>query len=71
MFGKLPDDADSSHRTSYELTFHCGQSDRLVVADHSCLLITSWERDDDRGDQSHERSRSEVEPGLRRMHAAQ
>src|SRR2546430_12354240 len=73
LFGNvwLTDESNARHRPAFELSFHSGECDRLVIANHLGLLATRRKSNKQRFDQPHERSSAPVKSGLNWMKIAQ
>src|SRR5438128_9321285 len=66
LFGnvRLADESNRRHRPAFELSFHSGECDRLVIANHLGLLVTRRKSNKQRCDQAHERSSAKIKSGL-------
>src|SRR6266516_1656627 len=73
LFGnvRLADESNRRHRPALELSFHSGECDRLVIANHLGLLVTRRKSNKQRCDQAHERSAAQIKSGLYWMNIAQ
>src|SRR6266516_5314996 len=73
LFGnvRLADESNRRHRPALELSFHSGECDRLVIANHLGLLVTRRKSNKQRCDQAHERSSAQIESRLNWMKPSQ
>src|SRR5262245_31597787 len=67
----LTDQCDARPGTTNELPFHCGQRHRLMLADHFCLLVPRWKRNEKRGNQARDSPGAQVHFRLLEMDSAQ
>src|SRR5437899_8487565 len=69
LFGnvRLADESNRRHRPAFELSFHSGECDRLMIANHLGLLVTRRKSNKQRCDQANERSCTEIKFRLDRM----
>ena len=49
LFGnvRLADESNRRHWSAFELPFHRGERDRLVMTNHLGLRVASWKRDEE------------------------
>src|SRR6266700_5122111 len=73
LFGnvRLADESNRRHRPALELSFHSGECDRLVIADYLRLLVARLKRNQERCDQTNERSRAQIKSCLSPMNSSE
>ena len=67
----LTNQGNARHRFAFELSFHRGERDRLVIANHLGLCVAGWKGNEKRCDQTNERSRAQIKSHLDWMNSAQ
>src|SRR5439155_22072265 len=67
----LTDQVNARHWSAFELPFHRGERDRLVIADHFRLRVAGRNGNQERRAQTDERSRAQIKSGLDWMKSAE
>src|SRR6266550_4392458 len=68
---RLTDQCHTRHRSAFKLSLHRRERDRLVIADYLRLLVARRKRNQERCDQTNERSRAQIKSRLNRMNVTQ
>ena len=67
----LTDQCHTRHRSAFELSLHRRERDRLVIADYLRLLVARRKRNQERCDQTNERSRAQIKSRLNPMKSSE
>src|SRR6478752_4193994 len=68
---RLPNESNPCHLFAFELPFHRGERDRLMMTNHLGLCVASRKRDEEGRDYPNERSCAQIKSGLDWMKIAQ
>src|SRR5436190_15843340 len=68
---RLTNERDTRHWSAFELSFHRRERDRLMIADHLGLRIAGGKGNQQRCDQSNERSSAQIKSRLNPMKSSE
>src|SRR6266550_5692153 len=67
----LTNESNGGHRAALELPFHRSERDRLMMTNHLGLCVAGWKGNEERRDQTNQRSPTQIKSRLNRMKTAQ
>src|SRR5437763_1050315 len=68
---RLTDECHTRHRSAFKPSLHRRERDRLVIADYLRLLVARRKRNQERCDQTNERSRTQIKSRLSPMNSSE